>query len=350
MRWPWSKREKRSAMSGFTSELIAARASYITGASGLAELTAVAQSCVSLWEAGFALADVVGAPSLDRRTMALIGRSLALRGECVFLIDGDYLIPCSDWDLRTRYGRPTAYRLSISEAGGGTTQTALAGEVLHFRVGSDASTPWLGSAPLKRARLTAGLLEALEAALGEVYQNSPLGSQIVPFPESNEVDLERIGRDFRGRRGRVLLRESVSVTAAGGPAPSADWRPADVTPDLRDSMAVESLAAARGEICAAFGILPALFDKAAQGPLVREAQRHLAQWTLQPIAELIAEEASAKLGTEVRLDVLRPTQAFDAGGAARALATLIEAMARAKEAGLPPEALAEAFARLDWAE
>jgi len=81
---------------------------------------------------------------------------------------------------------------------------------------------------------------------------------------------------------------------------------------------------------------------------VREAQRHLAQWTLQPLAELIAEEASAKLGARVAIDVLRPTQAFDSGGAARALATLVKAMGEAKAAGLPPEALAGAFKRLDW--
>jgi phage portal protein BeeE len=347
-RWPWTKTEKRSAMSGFTAEIMAARESYISGRRGVAELTATAQSCISLWENGFAIADVAGTSLLDRRTMALLARSLALRGEAVFLIRDGGLVPCADWDLRTRDGRPSAYRLSISEAGGGTTQTALAAEVLHIRVGADPAAPWLGVAPLRRAALTAGLLQAVESALGDVFENAPIGSQIVPFPESRDVDLENIGRGFRGRRGRVLLRESVSVTAAGGPAPAADWKPQDVTPALRDSMAVESLDCARNAICGAFGVLPALFDKAAQGPLVREAQRHLAQWTLQPLAELISEEASEKLGGRISIDVLRPTQAFDAGGAARALGALVSAMADAKAAGLPPEALAGAFRRLDW--
>jgi hypothetical protein len=346
-RWPWQKVEKRSAGSGFTAEVMAARESYIAGRSGLAELTATAQSCISLWEGGFALADVTGTDLLDRRSMALTGRALALRGESVFLIR-DRLVPCADWDLRTRDGIPTAYRVSISEAGGGRTETALADEVLHFRVGCDAAAPYLGSAPLRRAALTAGLLNTLEAALAETFEHMPLGSQIVPFPEAGETDLEALGRGFRGRRGRVLLRESVAVTAAGGPAPAADWRPQDVTPNLEHAMTQETLQAARSAICAAFGVLPALFDVAAQGPLVREAQRHLGQWMLQPIAELIAEEASEKLGGEVKLDVLRPTQAFDAGGAARALSTLVEAMARAKEAQLPPEALAAAYRRIDW--
>ncbi|PWB82666.1 MAG: hypothetical protein C3F11_10755 [Methylocystaceae bacterium] len=346
-KWPWTKAEKRSASSGFTSEIIAARESYISGRSGLAELTATAQSCVSLWESGLGISGVTGTTLLDRRTMALIGRGLALRGEAVFLIR-DRLIPCAGWDFRTRDGEPTAYRVSVSEAGGGRTETALAGEVLHLRIGCDPVAPYLGTAPLRRASLTAGLLNSLEAALAEVYEFSPLGSQIVPFPETPETDLETIGRGFRGKRGRVLLRESVAVSAGGGPAPAADWRPQDVTPDLSRSLASESLQAARNGVAAAFGVLPGLFHSQTTGPLVREAQRHLAAWTLQPICELIEEEATRKLGAEVEIDVLRPLQAFDSGGAARALSTLVSAMAEAKAAGLPPEALAAAFQRLDW--
>jgi hypothetical protein len=342
-----NKTEKRSAASGFTAEIMAARESYISGRSGIGELTATVQSCVSMWENAFALADVENSGFLNRRSLALIGRSLALRGEAVFLIR-DRLVPCSDWDLRTRDGVPTAYRVSVSEAGGGRTETALAAEILHFRIGADPVAPWTGTAPLRRSALTAGLLQTIETALAEVYENAPLGSQIVPFPESTETDLETLGRGFRGRRGRVLLRESVNVSAAGGPAPAADWRPQDVTPDLSKAMTAETLDAARNAICGAFGVLPGLFYKQTTGPMVREAQRHLGQWTLQPIAELIAEEASAKLGAAVKLDVLRPTQAFDSGGAARALSTLVQAMAQAKEAGLPPEALAAAYKRLDW--
>jgi hypothetical protein len=125
---------------------MAARRDYISGKQGIGELTATAQSCISLWESALAMADVTGTTLLDRRTLALIGRSLALRGESVFLINGA-LIPCSDWDLRTRNGVPTAYRVSISEAGGGISQTALAGEILHIRIGCDPAAPYYGTAP-----------------------------------------------------------------------------------------------------------------------------------------------------------------------------------------------------------
>jgi phage portal protein BeeE len=339
--------ERRSTMSGFTAELMTMRESYLGGRRGAAELTGVAQACISLWELGFSIAAVKGTGLRTRRILALIGRSLALRGEAVFLIR-DRLLPVSDWDMTTRGGEPTAYRLSISEIGGGTSTIALAGEVLHVRIAADPVAPWAGVAPLRRARLTASMLQAVESALGEVYENMPFGSQVVPMPEMGEADSNKMGRDFRGKRGGVLLRESVNVTAAGGPAPPSDWKPADLTPDLEKAVPADTLSAARTSICAAFGVLPALFDSAAQGPLVREAQRHLAQWTLQPMAELLAEEASAKLGAAIELDMMGPTQAFDAGGSARAFSTLIAALAQAKEAGLDQGAIAGAFKRLDW--
>lgn len=348
--WPFKKQkiETRAFSTGYTAAVIGARQSYISGQSGIGELTATVQSCVSLWEGGLSLADVEGTDLLDRRTLALAARALALRGEAVFLIRDDGLAPCSDWDLSTRNGRPNAYRVSISEAGGGRTETALAGEVLHFKIGSDVVAPWTGEAPLRRAQLTAGMLHSIETALSEVYEFAPLGSSIVPFPESPDVDMETLARGFRGNRGKVVLRESVSVTAAGGPAPAADWRPNDVSPDLSRSMTKETLSAARDAISMAFGILPAMHSSATTGPMVREGQRHLAQWQLQPLASLIAEECTGKLGDPVKLDVMQPLQAFDAGGRARAFSAMVGALAVAKGAGIDQVEVEKALHLVDW--
>jgi hypothetical protein len=343
-----TKLEKRAVMSGFTSELIFARAEYLAGRTGIAELTATAQACISLWEHGFALAAVTGTDALSPHVLALLGRSLALRGECVFIVTETSLIPCAHWDLRTRGGRPIAYRVSISEAAGGTTTTVLADEVLHFRIGVDVATPWHGSPPLRRAALTAGLLNSVESALSEVYEFAPLGSQIVPFPESEETQRELLARGFRGKRGGVLLRESVSVSAAGGPAPATDWRPADVSPDLSRTMSIEALRESRNAIAFAFGVLPSWFAPDTTGPLVREAQRQLALWTLNPIAALVAEECVSKLGTEIAIDTTGPLDAYDVGTKSRALATYIEALSVAKQSGVPPEDVAAALRLVDW--
>ena len=99
------KPETRASASGFTAEIMAARESYISGRTGIGELTATVQACVTLWEGGLSLADVEGTEFLTPATLAIAARSLALRGEAVFLIGNTGLIPCSDWDVRTRDAR-----------------------------------------------------------------------------------------------------------------------------------------------------------------------------------------------------------------------------------------------------
>lgn len=341
--------ETRSSGTGYTAQFMAARESYISGASGLAELTSAVQSSVSLWESGLSLADVRGSDLLTRRALSIIARSLALRGESVWLMR-EKLVPVSDWDLRTRNGEPHAYRVTVSEAGGGRSETALAGEVLHFRIGSDAVAPWAGTAPLRRSRLSAELLEELETALRDVFRDSPMGSQIVPVPEGSADDMTSLRDGFRGRRGAALVIEGVAQAVGAGMHPQLGKGPDQLSPDLSRTLADPLLAQAKDEVFAAFGILPGLFNRATTGPLVREAQRHLAQIVLQPMANLIAEEASEKLGGPVTLDVVRPMQAFDAGGKARALSTMVQAMAQAKEAGIAGADMQDALSFIDWAE
>ncbi|KPP85794.1 MAG: Phage portal protein [Rhodobacteraceae bacterium HLUCCO07] len=340
--------EARSSGSGYTAQVVAARESFISGRRGVAELTATVQSCVSLWEGGFAMADVAGTDLLTRQTMAMIARAAALNGDAVFLITESGLVPATDWELTTRDGRPRAYRLSIPEAGGGRTVTALAAEVLHLRIGTDNLTPWIGTAPLRRSSLTGGMLHAVESALRETFENAPLGSQIVPLPDSGSEDMENMRHAFRGRRGSTLVVEGAAQAVAAGMHPLADKKPDQLSPDLSKSMTAETLAAAREGIMGAYGVLPSLLNRSATGPVVREAQRQLAIWTLQPIAALLAEEASAKLGALVEIDTIRPLQAFDAGGRARALSAIIKTMAEAKEAGIPPGDVSGAMRMVDW--
>ena len=98
------------------------------------------------------------------------------------------------------------------------------------------------------------------------------------------------------------------------------------------------------------GVLPGMLEANTTGPLVREGQRHVAQWALMPLCALIGAELSEKLGGDVRLDVLRPLQAYDAGGRARAVSGIVEALATAKAAGLDPATIAKAFGRVGWDE
>lgn len=339
--------ETRAVQPGYTASLMAAREAWISGASGLAELTGAVQASVSLWEGCLSLSDIRGTDMLDRRTMALVGRSLALRGECLFLIR-DRLIPCTDWDMSTRYGMPRAYRVGLPEIGGGRNETVLAGEVLHFRIGCDATTPWAGSAPLGRARLSAGLLDVITTAMRDVFRDAPLGSQIIPVPEGSAEDMDAMRAGFKGRRGASLVIEGVAASTAAGMNPNIGKSPDQLSPHLDKTLADKLLIEAKGEIYGVFGILPGMVNASTTGPMVREAQRHLAQLVLQPIANLLAEEASDKLGGPVTIDVVRPMQAFDHGGKARALGAMLQAWATAKEAGLDDATIQDALKFIDW--
>jgi len=332
-------RKRNAPKDTYTGQVLDFRHAQLVGAQGVGELTATVQTCVGYWESGLSLAKT-DADLLTPRVLSLMGRSLGLHGEAVFLIQDDGLFPAAAWDVTTRDGIPTAYRLTMPDTGGGRSLTALAPEVLHVVIGANPHEPWVGTAPLRRASLTTGMLHALESSLQAAYSTAPLGSQVVPFPENPEVDNEQLARSFRGQRGRVLLRESVNATAAGGPAPVSDWKPSDLSPDLQGAVTSESLDRARNAVLSVYGILPSLVDSQAAGPSVREGQRHLAQWMLQPIAAQVSQEASAKLGQDVNLDIMEPLQAYDSGARARALNGVVQAMAAAKEAGLSEEQVA----------
>lgn len=336
--------ETRSSGTGYTAQVMAARHDYFAGSGNLGELTALVQSCVSLWEGGLANADVSGTPYLDRRKMALMGRSLALRGEALFLIR-DTLIPAYDWDVSTRNGDPVAYQVGIQDAGTSRRETALAGEVLHVRLASSVSSPWAGTSPLQRAPISGQLLQEVETALRDVFRDAPLGSQVLPLPDSSSDDMEAMRGAFRGKRGSTLVIEGVAQATAAGMNPQIGQRAQDLSPDLAKSMATQTMAAAKGAISQSYGVLPALHNEATTGPMIREAQRHLVQFTLEPIAKLIAEEASAKLGGNVVIDVARPLQAFDTGGRARAMMAIVNAMAAAKESGVDID---KALSLVDW--
>ena len=194
------------------------------------------------------------------------------------------------------------------------------------------------------------MLHAVETALSETFENAPLGSQIVPLPDTGAEDMASMRGAFRGRRGSTLVIEGVAQATAAGMNPQIGQKPDQLSPDLSKSMTAETLAAAREGILMAYGVLPSLVNRAATGPAVREAQRQLAIWTLQPIAVLLADEASAKLGNLVEIDTIRPLQAFDAGGRARALSAIIKTMAEAKEAGISPGDVSGAMRMVDWKE
>jgi hypothetical protein len=67
---------------------------------------------------------------------------------------------------------------------------------------------------------------------------------------------------------------------------------------------------------------------------------------LQPIATILAAEATDQLDTPVSMDGMQPLQAFDNG--ARAAIQVVELIARAKESGLTGAQTQQALALVNW--
>jgi hypothetical protein len=65
------------------------------------------------------------------------------------------------------------------------------------------------------------------------------------------------------------------------------------------------------------------------------------------IAALLAEEATDKLGSAVTIDLLRPLQAYDSGGRARAMLSVVQALAAAKAGEVSNADLDTAFDLVD---
>jgi hypothetical protein len=63
---------------------------------------------------------------------------------------------------------------------------------------------------------------------------------------------------------------------------------------------------------------------------------------------MIAEEATGKLGEPVKLDVMQPLQAYDAGGRARTVSAVVGALAVAKGAGIEASEVEKALSLVNW--
>ncbi|ROO25582.1 hypothetical protein SAOR_11980, partial [Salinisphaera orenii MK-B5] len=152
----------------YTEQALQFRADHIIGRRNLAELTGTVQTCVSLWEHGLSQAET----SIDLLTpevLGMAGRSLGFCGEALFVMRGDTLVAANSWTVSTRGSKPVAYRVTVPDTGGGRSDTVLAGEVLHFKIGIPVERPWTGTSPLHRASLTAEMLYAVEDALADVF-------------------------------------------------------------------------------------------------------------------------------------------------------------------------------------
>ncbi len=217
-----------------------------------------------------------------------------------------------------------AYRAEVPQPPGKTaSQIYPRAGVLHFTWNCDPLQPWAGISPLGAASYGATLVANVEAKLGE--ESGAPSALFLPVPkDGGDGSLDALRADIRNARGgAVLLEGTVSGWNDETKGTRNDWRAERLGP-----MIPEQLRELHGDTLAfvleACGIPAALGTADADGTAQRESYRRWVMASVEPVAELIAEEASEKLDSDVRFD-FRGVWAHDLAGRASAYAKLVTA-------------------------
>ena len=159
----------------FTEQAIVADDQSVSTSPDLnnATATGIAQYCIGLWQAGFALA--VAEPAHDAITpaiMAWMGRRLCASGNAIALISvggrGLRLQPVSSWDISGNYPPETwKYLIDLPGPSRVTSRRVHGDALVHVRIGAADATPWLGCGPLRQAGLTSRAIARAETRLGD---------------------------------------------------------------------------------------------------------------------------------------------------------------------------------------
>ena len=313
MRWPWSKREVRESDGAFTDAVLRAIESEAAGTAVDNASTAAVEAAAGALSRAFSGATVEGPEwaqmAVTGDVLALMGRDLVRRGEVLHAIrmQGGMvrLIPCSSWhwegghDPSTWTVRATAYGPSTS-----TTWKLPRSSVVFIRWGGEAGSPYVGKGPLSFASTTAKLGAMTERSLADEAAG-PL-AQLLGVPSDggdggDDDPLAALKTDIARARGKAAFLETVSGGWGEGrdAAPRRDWVASRLGPNPPAAL-VELRQAAFAATLAACGSSVALFDDS-DGTSKREGLRQWFMGTTRPLAHLVEQELSTKLGAEIKL-------------------------------------------------
>ena len=341
MRIPWFTNRETRQDGGYTEaleSLIIAQAGGDTTATP--DKLAAREIALGLWGRAFASAEVSPAgPVADGIGAAVkvnIARQLLSCGEAVYQFsveDGALVLsPCSEWKV-TGGPDPASWIYEIERRGPSTTlkTTGIRSDsVLHFRYSSDPGEPWKGSGPLQRATTSTRLAANVEGRLAEELGQA--AGQIMATPDGKSK--EQLQSDLRLINGRLALVESTASGWGDGTqgAPRRDLEQTRIGASPPDVLAVLRSDAAL-LVLALMGVPVTLLQRA-DGTALRESWRGFLHSSVQPVADLVAEELSAKLDKPVSLSFDR-LFASDLSGRARAFQSMVNGgLSTDKAAGL----------------
>ena len=339
MIWPFKREarqsEQRQEQGGaYTSAVLAQILAQAGAGSPDPGATAALEFCAGTWARAFASAEIKPAfPQITPSMLACVGRELVRAGEALFAIDvrrGQIsLSPIGSWDVR---GDPDPaswfYRIDTYGPSSSRTRLLSGASVLHFRYGIDPARPWAGISPLGFAYLTGALAGGLELRLSQEAQ-ARVG-YLLPIPDEgggggDDDPHKQLKADLAALQGNLSL---VETTAAGfgegkAAAPQTDWKPQRIgasPPDSLGSLRSDSAHA----VMAACGVPPSLAEARTEGGGQREAFRRLIHNTIQPAADLIAQELSEKLERPFEFSFSR-LMSSDLVGRSRAFSQMVRA-------------------------
>ena len=264
---------------------------------------------------------------LTPHMLGAIGRALARRGEVVAFINRrEMMITMANSHTVTGRYTPESWRYELTFQGPSQSTTirrVRSADVLHFRWSYDISTPWVGVGPLQSATLDARLMGAIVKRLGDEML-TPTG-YFIPIPKTGGADasVELLKGDIKAANGSSLLVESMADgwQSGGRGQINHDWQAKRFGPNPPAIMG-NLYTMVTNAIIGAYGFPPALFsDDSATN--TRESWRMALFGVLNPLAQMIETELSAKLDTPVMLD-FSELQASDLQGRARAFKSLVD--------------------------
>lgn len=341
MKWPFRKRvETRTTWADavLRLETLLAEGTYVDGSR-----TAAAEMLAGLLERAMMLARVSGAQvdawaDVIEAALPMAGRELALTGEALYAVRLNgmalELEPVANATIEGGSPNPEswAYRCTVNSPSSSRERVHLGADVLHFRIGCRAVTPWYGRAAHRNADTASGGAARAESNISN-EMSGPVGNLIpAPLePDSSAEDgnpLAVLVEAIKKLKGGPLLLESM----AGGwgnalrsdTRMSADWMAKRLGPDVPRGnvdalMALESYAAMSG------GIPGEMLRADASSTARREAWRQAYHSLILPICRAVQRELRLKLDSPGLTLDLANLGAADVQGRARALKSMIDA-------------------------
>ena len=194
-------------------------------------------------------------------------------------------------------------------------------------VRTDPRRPWAGVGPLlQRASVSAALLARLEGRMSE--EASAVSGHLLSVPDTSDETIAQLQTDLRTLKGRTaFVRTSKNwgteegKQSAGVPGEYVQRRIGAVVPEPNIKLRSD----AGMDLVSSCGVPAAMMRSDADGTASRAATSRFLDFSVQPVADVMAAELSMKLGVPVSLGFEHLRRADTVLTMARAAAQLTKA-------------------------